>query len=212
MIDFEHHRVRSRIEARLLANGDRRGSEVTRFKADAIGALDGTVLEIGAGTGVNLRWYRPGATVIAIEPNPIMREHLAATNASLEHPVELEIRNRRGEQLDLADGAADAAVSTLVLCGVDDPVAVLEEVRRVVRPGGRLVFVEHVAAPIGSRTARAQRLVRRPHHWMFNGCRVDQDTETLLRSFEWTDLDLRHVDLGRAGAYVRHQIIGTATR
>lgn len=212
VIDFEKHRIRSRIEAALLAAGDRDDTEVGRFRAEAIGALSGTVVEIGPGPGVNLHHYRPGTRVIAIEPNPVMRGRLTATAAAGAGAIDLDVRDRGAETIDVDDGGADAVVSTLVLCGVDDPAEVVAETRRVLRPGGRFVFVEHVAAPTGSGTARTQRLVRRPHRWMFNGCRVDQDTEAVIRSFDWADLELRSIDLGRAGAWVRHQIVGVATR
>lgn len=210
MIDFERRRVRSRIEAALLAAGDRDDSEIGRFKASAIGRLDGTVLEIGPGTGVNLHHYAAGVHVIAAEPNPVMRERLAATADGFD--VDLEVRDERAESVDLPDGSVDGVVATLVLCGVDDPERALDEVFRVLRPGGRFVFVEHVAAADGSTTATAQRVLRRPHEWMFNGCRVDQDTGALLRSVAWTDLTVEPVDLGWRAGHVRDHIVGVATR
>lgn len=212
VIDFERHRIRSRIEASLLAAGDRSDSDVGRFRSQAIGALSGTVVEIGPGTGVNLRHYRPGTRVIAFEPNPVMRDRLTATASGIGDSIDLDVRAHGAESIDVDDAEVDAVVSTLVLCGVDEPLEVVAEARRVLRPGGRFVFVEHVAAPTGSRTACAQHLVRRPHRWMFNGCRIDQDTEAVLRSFDWGRLELRPVDLGPTGVWVRHQIVGVATR
>lgn len=212
MIDFERRRLRSRIEATLLAAGDDDRSAIGRFKATTLPDLTGHVVEIGPGTGVNFRHYSPGIRLTAIEPNPVMRDRLAVTAAQLSAPLDLEVRDLRGESLDVADETADAVVGTLLLCGVDDPQQVVAEVRRVLKPGGRFVFVEHVAAPEGSTTARVQRLLRRPHHWMFNGCRVDQDTESLLRSFDWADLEISNLDLGRQAAYVRHQLFGVAVR
>ena len=212
MIDFERRRIRSRIEAALLAAGDDDRSAIGRFKGETLPDLTGHVVEIGPGTGVNFRHYSPGARLTVIEPNPVMRDRLEATAAAIEPPLDLDVRNLRGESVDLVVGTADAVVGTLLLCGVDDPHRVVTEIRRILKPGGRFVFVEHVAAPGGSTTARVQRLLRRPHHWMFNGCRTDQVTESILRSFEWTELDVTAIDLGRQAAYVRHQIYGIATR
>ncbi len=215
MTDLARHRIRSRIEAFLLDVGDRGlDTEIARRKAAAIGEMSGTVVEIGPGTGVNLRFYAPGTRVVAIEPNPVMRDHLDQTVRALpdDHALEVEIRSSYGESLDVESGSADGVVGTLLLCGVDDPARVIAEAHRVLRPGGTFFFVEHVRAPAGSRTARAQRVVRRPHHWMFNGCRVDQDTGALLRRSDFVDVDVVDVDLGRSAAYVRHHIVGTARR
>jgi SAM-dependent methyltransferase len=167
------------------------------------------VVELGPGTGVNARYYAPGVAVIGIEPNPAMHGRLATKAAAA--GVNLEIRTLRGESIDVADGSADGVVATLVLCGVDDPVKVLSEVRRVLRPGGRYFFLEHVAAPAGSLTRSAQRLVKRPHRWLFNGCEVDRDSEALIRTAGFSAVEIEHRDLGMAGGYVRHVIVGCAT-
>ncbi len=211
MVDLERQRVRSRIEAFFLEAGDRGlDSKVGRSKADAIGAMTGTVVELGPGTGVNLPYYAPGTTVIAIEPNPVMRDRLR--RAVSDHDVDVEIRSSYGEHLDLATEFAAGVVGTLLLCGVDEPERVLAEAHRVLKPGGTFFFVEHVRAPADSWTRRAQRLVRRPHRWMFNGCRVDQDTSSLLRESDFVDVEIEAVDLGVAAGYVRHQIVGTARK
>ena len=99
-----------------------------------------------------------------------------------------------------------------MLCGVDDPARSIAEVHRVLRPGGRFVFVEHVAAAEGSATALAQRVLRRPHHWMFNGCRTDQDTGNMLRAVEWDELTIDRLDLGWKSGHVREHITGVAVR
>lgn len=209
-VDFERNRIRSKLEAACLdatsgmihrAYGDR--------KAEFIGACSGTVVELGPGTGVNMRYYPPTVKVIGIEPNPHMHDRLRA--AAAEAGVDLEIRTVRGERVDVPDESADAVVATLVLCGVEDPAAVLAEVRRMLVPGGRFFFMEHVVAPAGSFTRRLQRLVKRPHRWMANGCRVDQDTESLIRKAGFSDVELDRTDDGPAGLYVRHGIIGTAS-
>jgi SAM-dependent methyltransferase len=99
-----------------------------------------------------------------------------------------------------------------VLCGVDDPGLVLEQIRRILRPGGTYFFYEHVRAPEGSWTRRLQRLVRRPHAWVANGCRVDQDTPALLRDTGFGDLQIEDLDGGVGMGWTRKTIIGRATR
>lgn len=211
MPDFEKQKLRSRFEAKLLdagaadvhaAYGDR--------KTDAIGAMTGTVVELGPGTGPNMRYYAPGVKVIAIEPNPHMHERLR--EQADRHDVDLEIRSLQGESIDVDDGTADGVVGTLLLCGVDDPTAVINEAHRVLRPGGTYFFVEHVRSPEGSSTQKIQRVVKRPHRWMFNGCRVDQQTADLLTDGPFESIEIDEVDRGRSGIWVRHQIVGTATK
>jgi SAM-dependent methyltransferase len=157
-----------------------------------------------------MRYYPPGVHVVGIEPNPAMRDRLRSKAGELD--VDLEIRTLHGESVDVADGAADAVVATLVLCGVDDAGRVLDEVRRILRPGGVYFFLEHVAAPDGTTTRAVQRIVKRPHRWTFNGCEIDRDTESTIRAAGFDHLDIERVDIGIRGGHVRHFIVGTAVR
>lgn len=210
-VDFERARIRSRIEARLLDAGAKQTHvRHGKRKHAVIGAMSGTIVEIGAGTGANMRYYADGVRVIAIEPNPAMHPRLRAH--ADEHGVDVDVRTLRGEGIDVDDAHADAVVGTLVLCGVDDPHQVLSEVHRVLKPGGTFFFLEHVVAPTGTWTRRVQRLLKRPHRWMFNGCEVDRDTAGALRAAGFESIDIEEIDVGKDGLYFRHQIIGTATR
>jgi SAM-dependent methyltransferase len=209
--DHSRARVRSRIEAMLLdvaapavheAHGKRKGA--------VIGAMSGTVVELGPGTGANLRYYAGDVQVIGLEPNPAMHDRLRA--AAREYGVDLEIRAVKGERMPVADASADGVVCTLVLCGVDDPARVLGEVRRILKPGATFFFLEHVAAPEGTTDRTVQSVVRRPHRWMFNGCDVMRDTERLIREAGFAHVDAATwVGPASKNLYVRHQIIGTAT-
>lgn len=209
--DLDSPRIRSHIEAALLdvAAWRSRGRFGDRLK-ETIGALTGTIVELGPGTGVNLQYYAPGVSVIAVEPNPVMRDKLAAN--ARRHRVDIDIRSVRGERIDVADASADAVLATLVLCGVDDPAQVIAEAHRVLKPGGSFFFMEHVAAPADSLTRRVQGAVKVPHRWMFNGCEVDRDTASLLRASAFSEVELEEVDCGPGDLYVRHRIIGTATK
>ncbi len=128
---------------------DKGGAAHERFIAERkrglLGRLEGDVLEIGPGTGANLEYYPATARLVGIEPNPHMHKYLRREAERLRR--EIEIRDGVAERLDVADASVDAVVSTLVLCSVNDQQATLAEVLRVLRPGGRFVFVEHVAAP-----------------------------------------------------------------
>lgn len=209
MVDFEKQRWRSRLEARLLSlAAEGRHRTYGDRKTAAIGAMRGTVVEIGPGVGANLRYYAEGVRVIAVEPNP--HYHGELRSAAERHGVDLDLRTLRGERLDVEASEADGVVGTLLLCGVDDPVEVLREVRRVLRPGGTYFFLEHVAGVPGSWTRRAQRALRRPHGWMFNGCDPMRETEDLIRSAGFADVDVTAVDEGLAAFHCRPHIVGTA--
>jgi SAM-dependent methyltransferase len=171
--------------------------------------LPDTVVEIGPGTGANFRYYRPGTKVIAVEPNPHMHAALAA--AARRWGIALDLRAEGAESIGLPDGAAEAVVSTLVLCTVPDPVAAVREARRVLRPGGRLLFVEHVHAP-GGLYGGLQRVVARPWAWFFEGCDVRRDTERTLAGAGFAHLAVVRYRARTAFLPVNPQIAGVATR
>ena len=211
MPDLARQRLRSKFEAAVLDAGAKT-THATHgaAKQAVIGAMRGTVVELGPGTGVNMRYYAPGVKVIAIEPNPVMHERLRAK--ADHHGVDLEIRTLRGEAIDVADESADGVVGTLLLCGVDDPVRVVAEAHRVLKGGGHYFFIEHVVAPHGSMTHRLQRVALRPHRWAFNGCEVTRDSESVLRAGGFSEVEVAPLDVGPKGAYIRHFIVGTATK
>lgn len=180
-----------------------------RRKESVIGAMRGTVVEIGPGTGANMRYYAPGTHVIAIEPNANM--HGPLREKAAEHHVDLEIRTLQGEGIDVDDDTADGVVATLVLCGVDDPEAVVREIRRVLKPGGTYYFLEHVGARPGTGLRRVQDALLRPHRWMFNGCEVNRDTAAVIDAAGFAAVDHETIDTGMAGLHTRLQLTGTAT-
>jgi ubiquinone/menaquinone biosynthesis C-methylase UbiE len=136
-------------------------------KRHAFAGIDAaTVVELGAGTGANFGHLRPGTVVHAVEPNLRMHDRLRTRAAAV--GVDLRLQAGGAARIALPDASVDEVICSLVLCSVADVDAVLAEVRRVLRPGGRFRFVEHVAA-CGLR-GRVQRVVRRPWGWLFEGC------------------------------------------
>lgn len=140
-----------------------------------LAGLAGRVLEIGPGSGAGFPHYPAAVTwVVAVEPEPHLR-HLAR-RAARDAPVPVTVTGGRAEALPLADGSVDAAVSALVLCSVAQPDVALRELRRVLRPGGELRFLEHVRAETPA-LRRAQR-VADATLWpaLAGGCHVARDT------------------------------------
>ncbi len=197
--------VRGRINAAFFAALDsymhwKCGARKRRLFAE----LPRVVVELGSGAGANFRYLAPGSKLIAIEPNPHMHPYLAR-NAQ-RRQIDLEIRGLAGEGLDLPDHSVDAILCSLVLCTVHDPARVLSEVLRVLRPGGRFLCIEHVAAPSSSFIGWLQRLVFRPWRWFFEGCHTHRDTERALRSAGFASVEVETFDLPSMFLPVRPQI------
>lgn len=149
-------------------------------KRRAFADLPDRVVELGSGVGANMRYLPDGATLVAVEPNPYMHRRLQA--AADRANVRLELHGRVAEETGLADHSVDVVISSLVLCSVADPSAVLAEVRRILRPGGSYRFVEHVAAAPRTPTRFLQRVLRRPWAWTFEGCSCQRDLEGAIRA------------------------------
>ncbi|CAA9421987.1 hypothetical protein AVDCRST_MAG82-1507 [uncultured Rubrobacteraceae bacterium] len=141
-------------------------------RARLLGGASGAVLEVGGGTGANLPHYRDVDRVTVAEPDPFMRQRLGPKRADARVPV--EVSSAGAEALPFPDGSFDTVVSTLVLCTVRDQELSLEEIRRVLRPGGRLLFIEHVRAA-GS-AARWQDRIEPLWGRIFGGCHPNRDT------------------------------------
>jgi ubiquinone/menaquinone biosynthesis C-methylase UbiE len=168
----------------------------------------GRVVEIGAGTGVNLDLYAAEIEDLTlVEPDPHMgaklRERLRGRG------------DRAGlvaspaEALPFADDTFDTAVATLVLCTVPDPAGAIAELARVLKPGGRLLFIEHVRADDPAR-ARWQDRLEKPWRFMADGCHCNRDTEANLTASAFQIESIDHGALPKAVPIVRPLISGTA--
>jgi len=164
--------------------------EVAERKRRLLAPLSGTVLEIGPGTGANFPYYAHGIRWIGIEPNPFMREYLE--QAAHKAGIEADLRSGFADSLDLADGSVDAVVGTLVFCSVDDVAAALREIRRVLKPGGRFVFLEHVAAASETSTRRWQDRLARFWGIFADGCQPNRETWRAIEAAGFRELQLEH--------------------
>jgi len=166
----EGHPIFAALYDPIRASAERRciGGRRRRLLAGARGA----VLEIGGGTGANLTHYRDVDRVTIAEPDPFMRNRIGPKLEDARVPVEVSAAG--AESLPFPDGSFDTVVSTLVLCTVPDQETALDEVRRVLRPGGRLLFIEHVRAaePMARWQDRLEPLWRR----LLGGYHLNRDT------------------------------------
>jgi SAM-dependent methyltransferase len=137
------------------------------------------VVEIGPGSGANLRFLPPGTIWIGIEPNRHMHRRLR--QRAWVRGVRAELRDSTAESLDLPDATVDAVIGTFVLCCIRQPQRAVAEIRRVLRLRGRYHFLEHVAAPADTPRRRWQRRLRPAWCALADGCHLDRDTEALIR-------------------------------
>jgi ubiquinone/menaquinone biosynthesis C-methylase UbiE len=157
--------------------GERAG--MSALRARQLATAEGRVLELGAGTGLNLRHYRPAVRrLVLTEPEPGMAARLRRRSARSSGAV--EVVQASAEELPFEDGAFDTVVCTLVLCTVPDPASALAEARRVLSPGGRLLFLEHVRAQDSAALARWQDRLEPAWRAFAYGCRCNQDTLAIL--------------------------------
>lgn len=197
--------VRGRLNAWFLAALDGyMHSKYADTKSRLFGQVPPVVVELGPGSGANLRYLPPGTRLIAIEPNRQM--HSVLRRRAKKRGIDLDLRVLAGEQLDLPSESVDFLFSSLVLCSVDKPEQVIAEVRRVLRPGGRFACVEHVEAPSDSGIHGLQHLIRRPWKWVFEGCDLCRDTVSTLQSAGFTQVDVQPFVLPTIFVPIRHHI------
>jgi SAM-dependent methyltransferase len=189
----------SRLFAALYDSSLRRGERagMADHRRSLLTAASGRVLEIGAGTGLNLPHYPDGIDLVLTEPDAPMARRIAAP-----------VVPASAEALPFEDATFDTAVSTLVLCTVDDPARAVSELARVLKPGGRLLFIEHVRGD--GALARWQDRLDRPWRRIGNGCHANRDTLALLR--ERFEVRARRETWHRMPRLIRPLAIGSALR
>jgi ubiquinone/menaquinone biosynthesis C-methylase UbiE len=155
--------------------------EVGAHRDELLGELAGRVVDVGVGNGASLSHYPSTVSeVVAIEPEPYLRAR--AAEAAGAAPVPVTVIDAPADALPLETASVDAVVCSLVLCTVPNQTTALAELRRVLRPGGQLRFLEHVRA--GSRRAAAQDLLVHTGIWpkLNGGCRPNRDTLAALQA------------------------------
>ena len=182
------------------------------WRADLLGDLSGDVLEVGAGTGLNLPFYPPAVTRLVLsEPDPHMRKQLAE-KARTRGEDRAEVVDASLERLPMPDASFDAVVSTLVLCSVPRLDRALEEIRRVLRPGGRFVFIEHVAAEDRPRRLKWQHRVEPVWKRVSGNCHLTRRTGQAIETAGFDIVRNHRESMRKAWPLVRPTIRGVAVR
>jgi ubiquinone/menaquinone biosynthesis C-methylase UbiE len=178
-----------------------RSADFARIRAKVVGDLDGEVLEIGFGSGLNVPHYPATLTkVLAIDPATTGRKLAASRIARSTVPI--EFAGLDAGALPADDGSVDHVLSTWTLCTVPDPAKALAEIQRVLVPGGSLHFAEHGLAP-DEKVARFQHRFTPVQRRIFGGCQLDRPIDVLITAagFELTRLDNYYMQGPKAVGY-----------
>lgn len=205
----------------MSANVDERLRQ-TKLELLQAPPLRGSVLEVGPGIGSSLAYLTPGAggvtRLVLAEPNVHMHARLGAAAAAAGFSSGgVQLLAAPAAALPLPDACMDAAISCLVLCSVPDQAAALREVQRVLKPRGRLLFIEHVVPPADRPVARAQARALTASGvwpWVGDGCHLTRDTGAAIRAVGgWRSVQLQEVFLpyGLLPAASRH-VVGVAVK
>jgi len=176
MADPRGHRIFAAAYDRLTRSAER--NFLGAHRAWLAARATGRVLDLGAGTGANFPHLRAHAEIIAAEPDPYMLERGRQRARTAGRTV--TFLPDTAESLSLETASVDAVLATLVLCTVEDPARALAEIRRVLRPGGSLLFLEHVRLE-HSLWGRVQDAVTPLWRTLFAGCHPNRDTVTAIR-------------------------------
>jgi SAM-dependent methyltransferase len=198
------------VYPRMMARSEGAGQRETR--RELLAEARGRTLELGAGSGLNLPHYTSRVDELFIsEPSPHMLRHLRDLVDSDPPAVGAwKLLQAGAEQIPFEDHSFDTVVATYVFCTIPDPPQALNEIARVLRPGGRFLFLEHVRAADGSGLGRVQDLVELPHRFLAGGCHPNRRTGELIGA---SPLVVERLDAGtmpRGLPTVKPTIIGSA--
>lgn len=184
--------------------------EVGRYRQELVGGLSGEILEIGCGNGMNFAHYGPDAIVTAVEPEPYLRSR--ASEAADHSVARVDVRDGNATSLDFEDDSFDVVVACLVLCSVGDQARTLGEITRVLRPGGSLVFLEHVLSQSAAK-ARFQEAFDRSRLWpmMAGGCHCSCQTVEAMEEAGFDVVSKREIDIGPGWLHTNPHVTGKAT-
>ena len=207
--------LKQRIFAIISARRPKKADPVLDARKRALlSHLQGTVLEIGPGSGPNLPYYPTGICWIGVEPNPYMYPYLRQAIQRLRLSAQnfyITPGDAQSGRLPADDASVDAVVGTLVLCSVPHPEVTMQEILRVLKPGGRYVFIEHVAAAPGSRLRALQNFVQPVWTWLAEGCHPNRETWETIALAGFQEVQIEHYRYPGLGP-VEPQIAGQAIK
>ena len=183
-----------------------------QWRADLLAGLSGDVLEVGAGTGLNLPFFPPGLSRLVLsEPDPHMRQQLAEKGGA-QQTLSWELSDASLDELPFPSDSFDAVVGTLVLCSVPRPAHALAEIYRVLKRGGQFVFIEHVAAEDRPRRLKWQHRIEPFWKRLAGGCHLTRRTADTIVATGFTVRHIKRESMRKAWPLVRPTIRGAAVK
>ena len=177
------------------------------MRREVLSQAEGRTIDLGAGTGVNFDLFPDAVSeLVMVEPGQHMIKQL---RAKVGDGAGLEVVQASAQELPFADDSFDTAVFTLVLCTVPDPAAALGETARVLKPGGKLLFIEHVRAD-ETGLARWQNRVEKPWRFFADGCHCNRDTVAAIEASPMRLDQVEHGTLPKAPPIIRPVVSGVA--
>ena len=197
---------------KLVGLSERSGQAETR--RELLSEAAGRTLEIGAGSGFNLPHYTDRVSELVVsEPSPHMRVHLRERLEADPPPVgSWELVDASAERLPFEDASFDTVTGGFIMCSIPDPATALDEIARVLRPGGRYIFLEHVHAGEGTLLGRLQDMIEVPHRYFAAGCHPNRRTGETIRASPLEIERLEHGKQPKSVPSVRPTIFGSAVR
>ena len=182
------------------------------WRHELLRQVNGKVLEVGAGTGANIKFYSANVTrLVLTEPDKHMRK-LLKEQVGNHHLRHVSVTSGTAERIEADDETFDYIVASLVCCSVKDLNASLGEIRRVLRPGGSLVFLEHVAAADGTTRRRWQNRINPVWKTFMGNCHLNRETEQAIVSEGFEIIQIERESMRKAPPIVRPTIRGIAKK
>lgn len=203
--------VRKKIFAWLLAKSDALNDQLYRsIKEELFKNIKGTVVEIGPGTGNNLRYLSAGINWIGAEPNESFHKTILAI--AQDRNINASIISSSAESIPLPDESADAVISTLVLCSVPNQQNTLHEIKRILKKGGALFFIEHVADKRGTFRKKAQDIFNPLNRLFADGCSCNRETWIEIEKAGFSNVNIIHKMINEAMSLHTPHIFGYAVK
>ena len=182
------------------------------WRKELLQNASGVILEVGAGTGANLAYYPDTVNELIIsEPDKFMRKKLSEKLRSFDIKNVI-IKDFGMEDINLADNSVDCVISTLVCCSVNCPHKSLHQAYRVLKPGGKLIFMEHVAAENNSKRLKWQNRINPIWKLISGNCHTNRETEKYIKQAGFSIQNIQKASMRKAPAIVRPTIRGIAIK
>ena len=181
------------------------------WRQELLKSVGGDVLEIGAGTGANIKYYPESTNLVMAEPDKNMRKQIESKIKS-SRLKGVSVSAGSAEKIEAKDESFDFVVSSLVCCSVTNLELALLEIKRVLRPEGKLVFLEHVAATTGSKRRKWQNMINPFWRKLAGNCHLNRETENAILSAGFKFQDIKRESMRKALPIVRPTIRGIAVK